>query len=310
MRESKETYYEILGVSDIGTFKDIKKAYLERCKNYHPDALHPNTPEGARKLISERMTLINEAYGVLKDDNARRQYDKEIKATRHNSKAEPRDEEQKTSTYKKEETIDDLLGSSILEDALLQLELEEKQFDYQLKLNVSNIESKYSKHLRKIKKHTPGSTDILDSSMKLEKSIIYGVMAFIGLWLIPIGIFISFYGWGLLIVCGFLLIKNLTSPVYRPDYVKEVLDAKARRDIGLSKFKANIEGKVNYFKKVPIASINFYFIKELSSRDRLLLVKALKQREDTAKAEQSVQSTVKVVAAISLLAIFLGSIGG
>jgi DnaJ domain len=310
MRESKESYYEILGVSENCTRDDIKKAYIDRCRNYHPDKLHPDTPEGAKKFIAERMSLINEAYGILKDEAIRKQYDREFNASKYSVKDEPRARQHEASTPRRESSIDELLEPSVLENALLQLELDEKQFDYQLRTNISNIERKYSKHLKTIKKHIPGSLDVVDSSMKLEKSLTYGLAAFIGLWLIPLGISLSLYGWGLFLVFGFLLIKIVMLPVYRSDYVKEVRDEKARRDISVAKFQSNINERVNHFKRIPIHSINRYFIKDLSPRDRLLLVKALKQREDMEKAEKAVQSTVKVATAIGLLAVFLGAIGG
>lgn len=252
------------------------------------------------------MALINEAYEVLKDENIRKQYDREFKVSTNSAKTEPKTNREENFTSDHEASVDELLAPSILENALLQLEQEEKQFDYRLKNDISNIERKYSKHLKAIKEHIPGRIDVLDSSMKLEKSIIYGVAAFAGLWLVPIGMFLSLCGWGLFLVFSFLLIRIITLPVYRSDYVNEVKKAKAQRDIGIAKFKANVEAKVNYFKKMPIASVNHYFIRELSPRDRLLFVKVLKQREDTLQAEKAVQSTVKVVAAIGLLAVFLG----
>ncbi|NJM74739.1 MAG: DnaJ domain-containing protein [Acaryochloridaceae cyanobacterium RU_4_10] len=309
MKESKESYYDVLGLTDRCTKEDIKRAYIELCKNYHPDKLPSETPEGARKFIAERMALINEAYEVLKDEVSRKSYNISINSRIYeNSQTEYKSNYQEHRDPSRENSIEDLLEQSILEDALKQLEFEEKQFDQIFRASISTIEKKYSKHLKTIKKHVPGSFDIVDSSMKLEKSIGYGFAAFIALWLVPLGYALSFVGWLLLIVFGILFIQTISSPVYRSDYVKEVKEAKAKRDIGVVQFKASINGRINYFKGIPIHSINYGFVRELSSRDRLLLVKALKQREDAEQAEKSVQSTIKVAAAIGLLAIFLGSI--
>ncbi len=54
-----EDPYKVLGVSENATKEEIKKAYRQKAKEYHPD-LHPNDPEAARK-----MNEINEAYDML-----------------------------------------------------------------------------------------------------------------------------------------------------------------------------------------------------------------------------------------------------
>ena len=51
--------HRILGVSENATQDEIKKAYRQKTKEYHPD-LHPNDPDAARK-----MGEINEAYDML-----------------------------------------------------------------------------------------------------------------------------------------------------------------------------------------------------------------------------------------------------
>ncbi len=51
--------YSVLGVSKDATEQEIKKAYRQKAKLYHPD-FHPNDPEAARK-----MNEVNEAYDML-----------------------------------------------------------------------------------------------------------------------------------------------------------------------------------------------------------------------------------------------------
>ena len=48
--------YAVLGVEPGTSQEDIKKAYINLAKKYHPD-LHPNDPAAASK-----MNEINEAY--------------------------------------------------------------------------------------------------------------------------------------------------------------------------------------------------------------------------------------------------------
>ena len=51
--------YRVLGVSRDATREEIKKAYRQKAKLYHPD-LHPDDPKAA-----EKMNEINEAYDML-----------------------------------------------------------------------------------------------------------------------------------------------------------------------------------------------------------------------------------------------------
>jgi molecular chaperone DnaJ len=64
----KRDYYEILGVNKNATKDEIKKAYRKLALKYHPD--RNKSPDA-----EEKFKEISEAYGVLVDDEKRRQYD-------------------------------------------------------------------------------------------------------------------------------------------------------------------------------------------------------------------------------------------
>ncbi len=64
-------YYLILGVAKEASVNDVKKAYHELAKFYHPDK-YPNAPERILKANEEKLKDINEAYKVvLKEVEAR-----------------------------------------------------------------------------------------------------------------------------------------------------------------------------------------------------------------------------------------------
>ncbi|UYV64393.1 DNAJA3 [Cordylochernes scorpioides] len=65
---ANKNYYDILGVPRNANQKDIKKAYIQMAKKYHPD--HNKNPDAVQKFKD-----IGEAYEVLSDDTKRRQYD-------------------------------------------------------------------------------------------------------------------------------------------------------------------------------------------------------------------------------------------
>ena len=62
-------YYKILGVDKTIAQKDVKRAYLKRAKQFHPD-LHPDDPKAKAKF-----QMLNEAYEVINDPEKRKKYD-------------------------------------------------------------------------------------------------------------------------------------------------------------------------------------------------------------------------------------------
>jgi curved DNA-binding protein len=62
-------YYKILGVDKTIPQKDVKKAYLKRAKQFHPD-LHPDDPKAQAKFQA-----LQEAYEVIGDPEKRKKYD-------------------------------------------------------------------------------------------------------------------------------------------------------------------------------------------------------------------------------------------
>jgi len=67
-------YYSILKVVKTATKEEIKKAYKELARKWHPDKNPDNQEEATRKFKQ-----VSEAYQVLSDDAKRRVYDNEGK---------------------------------------------------------------------------------------------------------------------------------------------------------------------------------------------------------------------------------------
>lgn len=65
----KRDYYEILGVSKTATDDELKKAYRQLAKKYHPDT-NPGD-----KASEGKFKEASEAYAILSDADKRRQYD-------------------------------------------------------------------------------------------------------------------------------------------------------------------------------------------------------------------------------------------
>jgi len=64
------TYYEILGIMPEANPKEIKNAYLELAKLYHPDHTH--------NLNDRRMIELNLIYDVLSHPDKKRAYDEKF----------------------------------------------------------------------------------------------------------------------------------------------------------------------------------------------------------------------------------------
>ena len=65
---SRKDYYAILNISLNADADEIKQAYREKARDYHPDSGHGD---------AERFREIQEAYEVLRDEGLRRAYDRQ-----------------------------------------------------------------------------------------------------------------------------------------------------------------------------------------------------------------------------------------
>ncbi len=70
------TYYEILGVSKNATQEEIKEAYKELIKKYHPDVY-----QGDKTFAEKKTKEINNAYDILSNQEKKAEYDEEINPT-------------------------------------------------------------------------------------------------------------------------------------------------------------------------------------------------------------------------------------
>ena len=69
MADTKRDYYEVLGVQKGASEDEIKRAYRQMAKKYHPD-LNPGD-----KAAEEKFKEVGEAYEVLSDSEKRARYD-------------------------------------------------------------------------------------------------------------------------------------------------------------------------------------------------------------------------------------------
>ena len=70
-------YYEVLGINPKAGSKEIKRAYHDQLKIWHPDK-----NAGRIEEAEETTKILNQAYGVLSDPARRKQYDRMLHYTK------------------------------------------------------------------------------------------------------------------------------------------------------------------------------------------------------------------------------------
>ena len=75
--DASKDYYSILGAGEDASAGDIERLYKRKAFEHHPD----------RGVDEEEMKSLNEAYGVLRDERARRAYDSERRGTEADAEA-------------------------------------------------------------------------------------------------------------------------------------------------------------------------------------------------------------------------------
>ncbi|XP_043720904.1 chaperone protein dnaJ 20, chloroplastic-like [Telopea speciosissima] len=72
-------FYQLLGISEDGSFSEIKKAYKQLARKYHPDVSPPERMEEHTKKFIQ----VHEAYETLSDPNRRALYDRDLSSGLH-----------------------------------------------------------------------------------------------------------------------------------------------------------------------------------------------------------------------------------
>lgn len=73
--ELKElSFYELLGIPESGSMTEIKQAYKQLARKYHPDV----SPPGRVEEYTEKFIRVQEAYETLSDSRRRAMYDRDM----------------------------------------------------------------------------------------------------------------------------------------------------------------------------------------------------------------------------------------
>ncbi len=124
-------YYELLGVSRAASLEEIKTAYFNLARKYHPDRF--NSSLNDYSLVNEVFNALNNAYRNLIDPEKRKRYDQQLSAAAQES---PDDAGRKAEVkYRQGRT---LYNQGMYEEAVIFLEeairLKRAKADYYLLL--------------------------------------------------------------------------------------------------------------------------------------------------------------------------------
>lgn len=85
-RGARLTHYQLLGIGADADGGDVRRAFLEKSKRFHPDAWYRKETGPFAPLLSKWFQNLSAAYQVLSDEELRRAYDRE-----HRSELSPED---------------------------------------------------------------------------------------------------------------------------------------------------------------------------------------------------------------------------
>lgn len=71
------SYYQVLGIQEDASSADIKKAFLNLTRQFHPDKHHSSDAEELAEKLNTIFASITEAYSTLSHPGKRQEYDQE-----------------------------------------------------------------------------------------------------------------------------------------------------------------------------------------------------------------------------------------
>ncbi|MCX7943988.1 MAG: response regulator [Deltaproteobacteria bacterium] len=67
-------YFDLLGVNQMSTISEIKRAYITLAKEFHPDRIPTSAGREVRKMAEELFQILTEAHNTLTDEQKRQEY--------------------------------------------------------------------------------------------------------------------------------------------------------------------------------------------------------------------------------------------
>ncbi len=124
--------YKLLGIGREANKAEIKKAYRDLAKKYHPDRNSGNE-EAEKKFIE-----VNKAYEILSDEKLKKEYDEKLLSGTSESKKVKKETFKNTGNFKFDPSN---FGNMF--DSFFNPEVDEKASDNKVKKKVDNMFNSY-----------------------------------------------------------------------------------------------------------------------------------------------------------------------
>jgi len=135
-----ESHYEVLDIDSHAPLSELKKAYYDIARKYHPDRYRSGVEHSLLLRVESAFARITQAYDTLRDPGQRATYDSKLEAQRRAAKlaqAAPRAMSQDPSSQKQD--ADKLTADSSFVDPIQQAEAHFKEGFAALGLGQRNI---------------------------------------------------------------------------------------------------------------------------------------------------------------------------
>ena len=99
-------YYELLGVKENASFDEIKSAYKNQMKKWHPDV-------NSDSKATEMSIALNEAKKILLDEELRKQYDLSLEKKRQDNYNQVFGKDKKSYSKEKTSESDDYINQDV-----------------------------------------------------------------------------------------------------------------------------------------------------------------------------------------------------
>ena len=166
MPGGKRDYYKVLGVGQVSSLDEIRRAYRTASKKYHPD-LNPDL-----KLFSEeKMRELVEAYEVLSDLQKKKEYDRQPHLQMRRSRRTVSNVKTPKATFKKEESLLERVFSPFLKkqqvDTKAQLNPKEADLHFTIALSMAENEAFYDQAIQEFRLALKYDPSIMESLWNL-----------------------------------------------------------------------------------------------------------------------------------------------
>lgn len=105
-----KTYYEILQVERCVSIEELKKAYRNLAKKYHPDK-YANVSFEKQNEVKEIFAQINEAYQILSNEKSRKEYDLTLLKNKKESSSQKSKSTSKNRDFFNKNDLNDMFSS-------------------------------------------------------------------------------------------------------------------------------------------------------------------------------------------------------